>query len=502
MNTNNFLAELQSLFTGYLPNILAALGILIVGSLVSYICMSYFRKFLRKINIENKIIKISKYSEKEKLPIVKWSGWALFSLLMIFVLIGFFQALGFSVAEGPLNYFLETILGYLPRLVAPLIIFFIAWVVANGLKIIIINFSEKTKIDEKFSSLEYMSDKDKTPSKAYNISHTFAEIVYWLVFLLFLPAVLDSLAIEGLLGPVNTMVNKFLSFLPNLFAASLIIIAGWVVAKIIQKIVFNFVKSLGANSISEKVGLAKLTGSHSFSEIIGSVVYILVLLPVAIAGLNALKVEAITQPASEMLSTFLGIIPTLFGAALILLLSFIVARLICSVLTDFLKGIGFDDLLIKLGISSELQSDKYSLSQLGGYVAMLIIMLFATIEAFNVIGLTQLSDIITRFTVFLGHVGLGLVILAIGLYLANFVAKLIKHSTTPHAGILSLISRVSIIALAASMALEQIVIANEVVITAFGVILAGASLAFGLAFGLGGREEAAKILSDIKNKFK
>ena len=79
---------------------------------------------------------------------------------------------------------------------------------------------EKTKIDEKFSSLEHISDKEKsTSSQVSKVSHTFADIVYWLVFLLFLPAVLDSLAIKGLLGPVNTMVNKLLGFLPNLFAA-------------------------------------------------------------------------------------------------------------------------------------------------------------------------------------------------------------------------------------------------------------------------------------------
>jgi hypothetical protein len=104
------------------------------------------------------------------------------------------------------------------------------------------------------------------------------------------------------------------------------------------------------------------------------------------------------------------------------------------------------------------------------------------------------AEFVTEFTAFAGQVLLGLVIFAIGLYLANLVARTVKASGVAQAGLLALAVRVSILALAGAMALRQIGLANEIINLAFGLLLGAVAVAAALAFGLGGRETASREL--------
>lgn len=60
----------------------------------------------------------------------------------------------------------------------------------------------------------------------------YLELVYWSVFILFLPAILSALSLDGLLTPIQNVVNAALIFLPKLFSAGLILLIGWFIAKL------------------------------------------------------------------------------------------------------------------------------------------------------------------------------------------------------------------------------------------------------------------------------
>ena len=106
------------------------------------------------------------------------------------------------------------------------------------------------------------------------------------VFLLFLPAVLGALELQGLLEPVQGMINQILGFLPNIFAAGLILAVGWFVARIVQQIVTNLLAAIGADQLSKRVGLAPVLGKQQLSGLLGLVVYVLILIPVLIAAIS------------------------------------------------------------------------------------------------------------------------------------------------------------------------------------------------------------------------
>ena len=114
-----------------------------------------------------------------------------------------------------------------------------------------------------------------TAEDGSSLSESLAEVGYWLVFLLFLPAVLGALAIEGLLDPVQNMVDQVLGFLPKIVGAGIILAVGWFVATLVRRIVTNLLTAVGVNALGERAGFNTGNGM-SLAGLIGLVVYALI----------------------------------------------------------------------------------------------------------------------------------------------------------------------------------------------------------------------------------
>ena len=302
--------------------------------------------------------------------------------------------------------------------------------------------------------------------------------------------------------PIQSMLNKFLSFLPNLISATVILLVGWFVARVVQKIVSNLLAAAGINNISEKIGLSTALGKQQLSDILGMIVYIFILIPIAIAALDALELSSLTQPAANMLNTVLGALPSIFSAAVILIISFVIAKMIASLVTNGLRGLGFDNLPRVLGFTSEPKEGQKTLSDIAGYLALVYIMIFAILEACGQVGFEMLSTLLTDFVAFGSNVLLGVLTIAVGLYVGNVVANIIRNSGIQNSGFISTCARVLILILAGSMALHQIGIAGEIVNMTFGLLLGALAVAIALAFGLGCREIAARELDGIISKLR
>ncbi|MDP1862510.1 MAG: mechanosensitive ion channel [Thiobacillus sp.] len=144
-------------------------------------------------------------------------------------------------------------------------------------------------------------------------------VLFWLVILMFLPAVLGVMQLDGMLDPVRNMVSETLAILPNIFAAAIIVLAGWLVAKILRGLVTNLLAAVGAEKLGESAGMQDRL---ELSKLAGLLVFILVFVPVMIAALDALQITAISGPATEMLGLMMQSIPNIFAAVLILFIQF------------------------------------------------------------------------------------------------------------------------------------------------------------------------------------
>jgi len=477
------------------PNALAALAILIVGWFLAWFISSLIRKALGRTKVDNRIAQVFTGKDAVAVPIEDWLAKAVYYLLLLFVLLAFFEVLGLAIITNPLNQLLREVFQYLPRLLVAGVLLLVAWLIATLLKRLVKHGLKIAKVDERLGA--QVADEGEVP-----LSQTLGEAVYWLVFLLFLPAVLGALELQGLLEPVQGLVDSVLAAIPNLSAAGLILLIGWFVARIVQRIVTNLLAAVGSDRLSEKVGLASALGKQKLSGLIGLVVYILILIPVLIAALDALKMTAITQPASEMLDTILGAFPAIFGAFLVLAIAYVVGRVVSGLITNLLAGFGFNAILARLGVGKELVEGKRTPSEIVGYLVLVAIMFFASIEALRLLNFELLAEGLAQVTAFAGQVILGLIIFAIGLYLANLAASTIQVSDTAQAGLLALVARVAILVLTGAMALRQMGLANEIVNLAFGLLLGAIAVAVALAFGLGGREIAGRELANWLREIK
>lgn len=516
-------------FRGFVPDLLIALVILIVGWLLALAIAAAVRWLLDKTTVDDRIAAWISDDPRDRPPVEKIISRIVFWLLMIFVLIVFFQRLRLPLVSSPLSDFVASVFAFLPNLLAAAALLALAWLVATGLRFLVRRVLDATDLDDRLDQQMNDEPEPSTPTaleedgatavparrdrQPVSVSKAISETVYWLTFLLFLPLVLDALELSGLLGPVNTLLAEVLAFLPNLLAAGLILFAGWLVAKILRRVVTNLLAAAGLDRVGDQAGVNRMLGSSRLSGVAGLVVYVLVLVPVLIAALNALGIEAITAPASEMLDRFLTALPRLFAAALVLILAWVVAKLLAGLVSSLLASAGFDSFVERLGFvelreptgetqvadpaDSRLEgtaSVPRKPSELAGYAVLVALMLFATIEALSLLDFEILAVMLTELTVFLGNVLLGLLILAIGLYLGQLAARAIRSSNVGDAELLAKVARGAVVVLAGFMALRQMGVAEDIINLAFGLLLGAVAVAVAIAFGIGGRDIAHRYL--------
>ncbi|HLZ70406.1 MAG TPA: mechanosensitive ion channel [Dehalococcoidia bacterium] len=486
--------KLGDQFKVYFPNVVGAIVILIVGWIIAAIVSAVVKAALRRTGLGTRLARAMGASEGGGDNASNVAGSAVFWLIMVFVLVAAFQALNLTLITQPLNQLLNTIFGYLPQIIGAGILLLIAWIIARIVRSLVVRGLRAARIDERVGQQVSGEEAAAGEARAVPLSTSLGEAAYWLVFLLFLPAILSALNLPGLLAPVNSLLNRTLGFIPNIVAAALILVIGWFVATLVRRIVAGLLAGVGLDRLSERLGIAGSLGSRRLSDVAGLLVYVLIIIPVAIAALNALQLAAVSTPASNMLNELLAFIPRIFAAAIIVGVSYVIARIIAPLIAELLEGFGFNTILARLGISREAAANERTPSELAGYAVFAWIMLFAAIQAANALQFPIVAQLIADFTVLAGRVLLAVVIFGLGLYLANLAAAAIRRSDASQADLLALAARIAVLVLAGAYALREIGLANEIVNLAFGLTLGAVAVAVAIAFGWGGREVAGREL--------
>jgi hypothetical protein len=468
-----------------LINLVVGLLILLIGYIVARIIAGVIRRLLKRIKLDNRIADtLSEPGEEQKIQVEDVISKIIFWVLMIFVFVAFFERIGLAMIAGPLSAFLNDVTTeYLPRVIGAGMLLFIAWLVATALRFLVKKAVSLTKLDERLSEYGALEEGEKV-----TFGEILANAVFWLIFLLFLPAVLSSLGIEEIAQPVQAVFADILGVLPNILAAAVILVIGWLVARLVLQVVTKLLQAIGTDKAGERVGLSK---EYSLSNLIGRILYIFVLLVTIISALDKLNIAAISEPTTQMLTTIVDAIPGIIGAALVLIVAYAIARLVSKLVEELLAGVGFDSLPEKLGLS---WSAATSPSKFVGYLVLLAIMLLSATSAAELLGSAFLVEALGVFIAFFWQVVLAVLIFAIGLYFANLAKDTIAKTGANQAGFVARLAQVAIIVFAASMSLRTVGLANDIINLAFGLTLGGLVLAAALAFGLGGREVAGREL--------
>ena len=458
--------------------ILAAVAILLIGWVIALVIAAAVKKVLSKLGTNQKLSGATGHRSNIENIVSRIVFW----IVLLIAVIGALNALNLTSVSGPFSNMIQQFLLFIPQLLAAAAVAFIGWIFANLVKVGLKKLLDRTQLDEKLSE-----DVGVSP-----ISQNISEIVYWLILLLFLPIVLSILGLTGLLFPIQNMLNEVISYLPNLFIAIVIVFVGYILAKIVRGILEGLVRSLDLQSQAQKIGLFK---NSNLAQVLGSFVFAIVIITALIIAFEALGIDSISQPATAMLYEIMNAIPQIIAAGLILIIAYVVSRFVANLVVDVVAGTGVDDIPAKLDIQRFLGSTK--ISCVVGYLIVFFTMLFAVSEAANRLGLEQVSLLISMFIQFGANILLGAVILVIGFWLANLVANIVQRGEYQSSLWLANLVRVLIMGLVIAMGLKAMGIADSIVNLAFGLTLGAVAVAFALAFGLGGRQPAERILSDL-----
>ncbi|PLR92131.1 mechanosensitive ion channel [Bacillus halotolerans] len=486
-------ADMFSSYLSKLPNLIIALLVLLIGWAIAKIIEKAVYKGLRKTKIDDKIFaekKPSRYSSEKIVSKVVY----FIALIIVFIL--FFNILHLTTVASPFVSMLSAIAAAVPSVLKAGLILLLGWAAASVLSFLVKKIGMKLNTSEKLRKWNLVSE-GKDIHQAVNAA---SQIVFYLVLLIFLPGVLSSLNISGISGPFTNMMESVLAFLPKLFAAALIVLIGWLIARLGRDIITNFLASIGTERFAARMGLSIYLKDTSLSAVIGTIAYVLILIPVVISALDRLDVAGISQPAVSMLNTILNMLPNIIIAIVLILAGIWAGKWVNTMVSGLLRRAGFDSLLGKMGVEPGA-SAKLSLSQVVGMIAQIIVILLFTAEALQIVQLHLLVEIAGGIIAYLPNVLVAVFILGIGLYAGELVRKVLASMIKGQEfKSLAAIAKYTIIALAFFMALDQLGVADTIVNSAFIIVLGGFALAFGLSFGLGGKDFASRYLSKFERK--
>lgn len=476
MDFSTLINSLQGQLGQHLPGILGALAILVGGWIIAVLVRAGLNRFLNMLGINKKVSQ----STGQEVDIASAVSLGAFILIILMTLIGVFNSLNLQAVSEPFSVMVSQIFDFMPKLLGGVILTGVALAIGTLVRVMTTKGLSQTTLDEKLSK-----DAGMQP-----MSNNIGNMLFWIIILLFIPAILKQFGLEGMLLPIQGMVDKFLNMMPNIFGAAVMAFVGYVVAKVLRGLVSNILSTAGVDKLSSKVGVQ---GSIKISQLVGTVVFALVLIPTLISALDTLGMDAISEPASDMLSMVLSAIPNIIGAGLILIITYYVAKFAASLLTGFLEGFGFNQLPEKIGFKDAF-SKNLTATDFVGKLIIFFAMLFAAVEAANRLGFSQVPNIVSMFIEFGGDILLGSVILMVGFWLSNIAYNAIGRASGKKSNGLATIARLAIIGLVVAMGLRAMGLADDIVNMAFGLTLGSIAVAVALAFGLGGRDAAGKQL--------
>ena len=341
-----------------------------------------------------------------------------------------------------------------------------------------------------------------------SIGTELGRLVYWLVWLVGLIAALQPLGLSGVLTPVTALTNEVFAFLPRLLGAGLFFFAGLILARIVRHVVEAALGALNLERLFSRAGISigeqpiavDETGNASegaapargsIAKAVGVTVSAIIILFAAIGALQILQISSISDPATNMLNAIALSIPNVLAALVWLTLAFIIGRWVKSLLETILPSLGFDNAVRALGV---MPSNAVP-SRVVGTIAMVTAIIIGLMEAARQVGGDSTAAMLFQITELGGKVIFGTVIIVVGIFLARILSNLVG-SSTGEAGYAQTIVKYAIIALFTAIGLTFMGLADQIVMMAFGLILGSAAVATALAFGLGGRDYAARVLEE------
>lgn len=401
----------------------------------------------------------------------------------------------------------QTVMVWAPKVALAILILVVAHFAAKAVK---------WAIAKGVDRIPFLSRRDSAQGggvkPTVDVGERIGEVGYWVVWLLGLIAALNQLDQNAIAQPLNNMVDGFVRYVPQVVGAALIFFIGFVLATVARRMVEAAADAAEIDRRLVDAGLTHVPRGPGLARLLGILVFTLIIIPVSIQALDTLAIEAISRPATAMLNEILSTIPRVIGSALIVFIAYMVARWIALLTEEGLRSIGFDDIIhaisqaepIRLGVErmdptpgvDTVNLKAFPPSRLIGLAVLIGIVLFASVEAAHLLGFGAMAQMLSEVLALASRILFGAVIIALGVLLANILsAATSKGDGGASSEIMGVFVRWGIIALSAAVGLRFMGLANDIIALAFGLVLGAVAVAVAIAFGVGGRDAAKRIVN-------
>ena len=395
---------------------------------------------------------------------------------------------------------INVIMADMPGWLSAIIIAVVALVVAFIVKFVVSAVVNKTRFGA------------KAKTTGGNLGNALGTAGFWLTLLFFVPPFLGALDMGEYARPIDDLFRIIADFIPKLIGAALLFGIGYLIAKIAQNAVTTTLRAMNIDGFASRLGLgdgatttidpvtgertvsAPAASTGSLARALGTLLFILIIVPVVIGALGILDIEEISGPLSGMLQSFVDFIPQLISAAIVLALAIFIGRFVSNFVKGFLPTLGFDNSVNTLMAIDDGQGLRFSPSSVAGNLAFLIIAVLGLTAALDILGIEFLSATFDDIVAFGGQLLRAAVLIMIGVFLANFISRIMAGMISPK--IAELFRYVAIL-IFVFLGLSSLDPAGDIIPTAFGALVIGAAVAGSLAFGIGGRDWAGQVLNKM-----
>ena len=279
---------------GPLGKYVAALLIFLVGNIVAKTLGKTVTKVTSGLDS-----KLSKYVGDSGTSVSSLIGLLVRYVLLLFVIIFALDFAGLSQVTQPLNDLFGKFMGYIPNLVGAGIVGYLFFFLANVIKTILSNVLEAAQVDERLG----FASGDAPVAKSLSTA------AFALILLMGITAALNILKIEAISEPVQSIVNSVFAAIPNILVAVVVLGIGIFVAGLVRDLITNLLSGIGADSYPERIGLTIPTeGPRSVSSMAGLLVFVSIIVIMASAALESLKIEMLSGVASKIVPGYFNVL--------------------------------------------------------------------------------------------------------------------------------------------------------------------------------------------------
>ena len=234
---------------------------------------------------------------------------------------------------------------YGPNIIFAIIILIVTWLVALLIKWVMSN-----GID----AIPFVDDANSKDPHNGSIGESIGSAGFWIVILIGLIMALEKLGMTDMAASIRGTVDQIFAYLPQVIGAILTFFVFFIVARVAKQATVASLSAMQADSAPERLGLTN--GPVKLTSMLGSIVLALIMIPGAVAALNVLDIDAITQPTVAMLNEVTDAIPNIVVAGIVIGLFAIVAKFVTDLLTKILPNTGLDIAVRKTGLLSDADS--------------------------------------------------------------------------------------------------------------------------------------------------